>query len=78
MEQDEKVCGLARIHEATRFLGVSRTTVYRLMEDGQLAYVKFGKSRRIDWSDVYCFIATNKVHRGQVPRAEYNTHLTGA
>ncbi|MFI5365947.1 MAG: helix-turn-helix domain-containing protein [Candidatus Binatia bacterium] len=39
--------GLAGLGEAERFLGVSRSTIYVLMESGQLPYVKIGRARRI-------------------------------
>jgi excisionase family DNA binding protein len=39
--------GFATIAEAAEFLRLSRATVYNLMEAGQLAYAKFGRSRRV-------------------------------
>jgi excisionase family DNA binding protein len=39
--------GLVDVKEAAEFLSVSRTTIYALMETGQLRYVKIGKARRI-------------------------------
>ena len=39
--------GLERISETARFLGVSRSHVYRLIQDGVLPSVKIGKSRRV-------------------------------
>jgi excisionase family DNA binding protein len=39
--------GLVRISDAAAFLAVSRSKLYSLMEDGQLRYVKLGRSRRI-------------------------------
>lgn len=39
--------GLTDVKGAAEFLAVSRTTVYGLMETGQLRYVKIGKARRI-------------------------------
>jgi excisionase family DNA binding protein len=41
------VDGLVGIEEGRRFLSVSRSTLYGLMDSGQLAYVKFGRNRRI-------------------------------
>jgi excisionase family DNA binding protein len=35
------------VDEARRFLRVSRSKVYQMMEDGQLEYLKFGACRRI-------------------------------
>jgi excisionase family DNA binding protein len=39
--------GLMRVPEAARFLAVSRSKLYSLMDSGDLIFVKFGKSRRI-------------------------------
>jgi excisionase family DNA binding protein len=41
--------GFATVAEAAAFLGLSRAKVYLLMDSGELAYAKFGKSRRIPW-----------------------------
>jgi excisionase family DNA binding protein len=39
--------GFADVHEAAEFLSMSRSSVYKLMESGDLEYAKFGKARRI-------------------------------
>ena len=39
--------GLMSVQEAARFLSVSRSTLYELMESGRLVYVKLGRARRI-------------------------------
>jgi excisionase family DNA binding protein len=39
--------GFETVPEAAKFLSVSRAKVYAMMEQGELAYCKFGKSRRI-------------------------------
>jgi excisionase family DNA binding protein len=39
--------GFTTVQEAMAYLRLSRSAVYQLMESGQLAYAKFGKSRRI-------------------------------
>lgn len=44
--------GLARVPEATRFLGLGRSKLYELMDAGELPYCKFGKARRIPWRAV--------------------------
>jgi excisionase family DNA binding protein len=41
------VDGLQRVEAAGRFLGISRSLVYELMESGELPYVKIGRSRRL-------------------------------
>lgn len=45
---DEVVAdGLLSVREAARFLGISRSTLYELMESGRLQYVKLGRARRV-------------------------------
>jgi excisionase family DNA binding protein len=38
---------LLRVEEAARLLSLSRTTVYELMERGELPSIKYGAARRI-------------------------------
>lgn len=38
---------LFKIEEVTKVLGASRSTVYRLMNSGQLVSIKVGSSRRV-------------------------------
>ncbi len=39
--------GVVNVEEARRFLNCSRTTLYTLMDSGELDYLKFGRNRRI-------------------------------
>ena len=39
--------GLMTVKEAATFLRLSRSTVYSMMDDGNLPFVKLGRSRRI-------------------------------
>ncbi len=39
--------GLERVADAARFLGISRSSVYKLIRSGQLPSVKLGTSRRV-------------------------------
>jgi len=39
--------GLDRISEASHFLGISRSSLYELMENGELPFCKIGRSRRV-------------------------------
>lgn len=50
MEQMQKrlvADGHVTVTEAARFLDLSRSAVYSLMERGELPYVKFGRARRV-------------------------------
>lgn len=47
MLQHVREAGLLRIPDAARFLGVSRSKLYLLMDCGELAFVKLGKARRV-------------------------------
>jgi excisionase family DNA binding protein len=55
--------GLDRIPEAAHFLKVSTTTIYHLMAQGRLPFVKIGKARRIPHQAVVELAATNLVCR---------------
>jgi excisionase family DNA binding protein len=46
-KQDMIYDGLERITDAARFLGVSRSQVYKLIATGLLPSVKIGSSRRV-------------------------------
>jgi excisionase family DNA binding protein len=53
--------GLQRISDTARFLGVSRSLVYRLINSGVLPTVRIGRSRRIPIRAVRELAATNLV-----------------
>jgi excisionase family DNA binding protein len=61
IEPERLTKGLAKTEDAQRFLNISRAKLYGLMEAGELAYVKLGKSRRIRWEDLEDLIARNRV-----------------
>jgi len=42
--------GLARTEEAAAYLSISRSSVYHLMDTGDIPYRKIGNSRRIPWA----------------------------
>lgn len=44
--------GLVRVSTATKYLSLSRSKLYAMMDAGELPYVKFGKARRIRRSDL--------------------------
>jgi excisionase family DNA binding protein len=41
--------GFADVHKAAEYLSMSRSSIYKLMDSGDLTFAKFGKSRRIPW-----------------------------
>lgn len=51
--------GLMSVEEARRFLGVSRTTLYGLMNAGLVPFVKIGTARRIPRAALVEFVTQN-------------------
>jgi excisionase family DNA binding protein len=47
------ITGYARVADACQFLAISRATLYRLMDEGELAFAKFGYIRRIPWAALH-------------------------
>ena len=45
----EALCGdgLLTVRKAAEFLSISRSTLYGLMDNGELQFVKLGRSRRV-------------------------------
>jgi len=56
--------GLDKVQEVARFLKLSVASVYKLMDKGDLPYVKIGRSRRIPHRAVVELAARNLVGRG--------------
>ena len=53
---------LLSINEAARFLGVSRTSIYRLFNEGRLSFVHVTKGKRmVAQEDLAAFIANNRI-----------------
>ena len=44
---DDLASSLQQVSAVAKFLNISRSKVYTMMDAGQLPYVKLGKSRRI-------------------------------
>lgn len=55
--------GLQPVPVVAKFLALSRSKVYQLMDQGRLPYVKIGKSRRIRWPDVLRLVEENTIER---------------
>lgn len=57
---------LLHVTEAARRLALSRSTVYNLMERGDLAYVKIGRARRIPLEELERLVRDSTVSRRPV------------
>jgi excisionase family DNA binding protein len=50
-----------KVEEVARLLSVSRAKVYAMMDAGELAYAKFGKSRRVPQSAIESLVTRSMV-----------------
>jgi excisionase family DNA binding protein len=50
---------LLKVSEAAAALRISRSSLYRLFESGELAWVRIGASRRVTSAEVHRFIAAH-------------------
>lgn len=50
--------------EAARYLGITPRTLYRLIDEGQLAAYQFGRVYRLKRADVDAFIEASRVQPG--------------
>jgi excisionase family DNA binding protein len=50
---------LLAVSEATAALSISRSSIYRLFDAGELAWVQFGASRRLTSAEIHRFIAAH-------------------
>ena len=55
---------LLKVSEAAAALRISRSSIYRFFEAGELAWVQIGTSRRATSAEIYRFIAA---HAGREP-----------
>lgn len=58
---DDLACSLQQVSAVAKFLCISRSKVYDMMDAGQLPYVKLGKSRRIRWEHVLQLVEQNTI-----------------
>ena len=56
---------LVSVIQATKILNISRTLLYKLMEKGEIPFVKIGDRRQIKIKDINEFIDLN-THRGDL------------
>lgn len=59
--------GLLRVGDAAKFLSVSRAMVYKLMETGQLRYVKIGRCRRLPKQSITDLAKENLIGGWKLP-----------
>jgi excisionase family DNA binding protein len=52
---------LFTVRQVAGRLSLSRSSLYNMMDQGRLPYVKLGRSRRIQWDDVMQLIENNTV-----------------
>jgi len=50
---------LLKVSEAAAALRISRSSLYRLFESGELAWVQIGASRRVTSAEIHRFIASH-------------------
>ncbi len=50
---------LLKISEAAAALRISRSSIYRFFESGELAWVQIGASRRVTSAEIHRFIAAH-------------------
>jgi excisionase family DNA binding protein len=50
---------LLKVSEAAAALRISRSSLYRLFESGELAWVQIGTSRRVTSAEIHRFIAAH-------------------
>lgn len=51
--------GMLTVPDAAKFLSISRSAVYQLMQSGRLPYVQFGRSRRVPRRSLISLAAAN-------------------
>jgi len=52
VEKVVRKTALATIKEAAEYLHIGRTTVYQMMEGGELPFVRLRGCRRVRWTDL--------------------------
>jgi excisionase family DNA binding protein len=60
---EEALPELWKVGRVCEVLNLSQPSVYRLMERGELPYVRFGRARRVRKSDVMALLQRNTVTR---------------
>lgn len=69
-EREEIVAGGAMsIAAAAKFTGLSRSGLYKLMDRGELAYIKIGRARRVPKRAIERLLSDNLVGGGTAEQA---------
>ena len=65
VEQVDEDAGalLLRIPDAARLLGVGRTTLYKLIDDGEIHVLHIGRAVRISMGELHDFVARQRGDR---------------
>ena len=61
MNGQETKSDFGKVKDVCVRLNMSRTALYGIMDRGELSYTKFGRSRRIRWSEVERYIERQTV-----------------
>jgi excisionase family DNA binding protein len=64
---------LLRIPEAARVLGVGRTTLYRLIDNGDIRVLRIGRAVRIPVDELQAFVARHHDHGVASTRPSFRT-----
>lgn len=60
---DTRLPKLLKVKQVCEALSLSLPTIYRLLESGELPYLKFGRSRRVKEEDVLAYLERSTVKR---------------
>jgi excisionase family DNA binding protein len=64
---------LLRIPDAADALGVGRTTLYRLIDNGDIRVLRIGRAVRIPVEELHAFVARRNSDRVSSPRVPLRT-----
>jgi excisionase family DNA binding protein len=56
MQNNVTAAALATVAEAAKFLRVSKSQVYVLLDKGELRGLKIGGARRLRWQDIHEYV----------------------
>jgi len=56
---------LTTVADVANFLAISRSKIYKLMDEGELPYVKLGKCRRVLRTDVEALLEKSRVNQSR-------------